>query len=109
MKMYNNQDMNQLQITNMLVHNLTGAPSSPKKGQIYFNTSDNIMYSYNGSGWVIVTHTGNSVIDLINTGTTSTIGDTHLSAAAQDAITKKHAQNTDTTLTGSGINKINTT
>ena len=32
--------------------NLSSAPSSPSRGMMYFNTTDNKFYGYNGSSWV---------------------------------------------------------
>jgi len=45
-------DMGKNQFITPVIENLSGAPSSPVKGQLYFNTTDNILYWYNGSGWV---------------------------------------------------------
>lgn len=47
-----NFNQNELQLAR--AHNLASAPVSPTpvKGQIYFNSTDNILYWYNGSGWV---------------------------------------------------------
>ena len=32
--------------------NLSSAPCSPTAGMMYFNTTDNKFYGYNGSSWV---------------------------------------------------------
>ena len=47
-----NLDLNQNQIENAAVHNLSEAPTNPVKGQQYFNTTDNILYYYDGTNWV---------------------------------------------------------
>lgn len=47
-----NLDLNQNQIENAAVHNLSEAPTNPVKGQQYFNTVDNVLYYYDGTNWV---------------------------------------------------------
>lgn len=47
-------DMGKLEIQNQRVHNLSGAPSSPVNGQIYYNTTTDNLFFYNGTEWVSV-------------------------------------------------------
>ena len=44
-------DMNKNEIQNAVFQNLAGAPSNPKEGQHYWNTTDKKMYMYNGTAW----------------------------------------------------------
>lgn len=44
-------DMTQHQILNFVVQNLSGAPSNPKAGQHYFDTTTGAEFIYNGVGW----------------------------------------------------------
>ena len=40
------------EIQNAVFQNLSAAPSNPKEGQFYFNTTDHILYVYNGTAWI---------------------------------------------------------
>jgi hypothetical protein len=44
--------MQQNQILNFVIQNLAGAPSNPKMGQSYFDTTVGASFIYNGTGWV---------------------------------------------------------
>lgn len=45
-------DFNQNQIINIVLHKLSTAPASPVAGQVYYNTTDNTVYYWDGTAWV---------------------------------------------------------
>ena len=47
----NHLDFAKLEARSMAVHNLTAAPSSPVKGQLYFNSTANELYYWDGAIW----------------------------------------------------------
>lgn len=98
MKWLSNIDLNKNQLLNAVIQNLASAPGTPVQGQVYFNTTDKKMYLYNNTAWIDLSElnlSGAEIVTLIN-ASASLIDDNNLSSAANDAITKRHSQNTDT-------------
>ena len=52
MKFLNNWDLSRNQLLNAVIQNLATAPANPVKGLIYFNTTDNTYYGWNGTAWI---------------------------------------------------------
>lgn len=49
-----NLDLSKNQVLNIVLHSLASAPSSPVAGQMYYNTTDNVIYFWNGTVWLSV-------------------------------------------------------
>lgn len=52
MKLLTALNLNKNELQNAVVQPLATPPSNPTEGQIYYNSSDKIIYQYNGTAWV---------------------------------------------------------
>lgn len=50
-KFVTNLDLNKNQLENVVIHNLSVAPSNPAVGQQYYNTTNNKLYIWTGTEW----------------------------------------------------------
>jgi len=48
----NNIDLNKNELQNAKLHVLATAPGSPQAGQVYYNSTDNKVYFYDGTNWI---------------------------------------------------------
>lgn len=83
-KVLTDLNFNQNEIQNVAIQNLAAAPSSPVKGQIYYNTATNKYMGYNGSEWVDLSNQGK--IYTFSTGLTETSGTVTLNQATDSAL-----------------------
>lgn len=106
MKILTNYDFNQNEIQNVAIQRLATAPSTPTpvKGQVYFNTTNNRLFYYNGTVWIgadsiEATMTGDNIITAIN-ASNSLIDNDNLSAGVRDAVAKAHNTHAISDVTG---------
>ena len=54
MQFLTNLNLNKNELQNAVIQPLATAPSNPKLGQIYYNSTDKLMYQFDGTKWVAV-------------------------------------------------------
>ena len=50
-KYLNNIDLNKNELQNAVVQVLASAPSSPAEGQVYYDSTDDVVKYYDGAAW----------------------------------------------------------
>lgn len=59
-------DLNKNELQNAQIQNLATAPSSPVAGQVYYNTTSNSIFFWNGSAWLDVIQSGTVISGLFS-------------------------------------------
>jgi hypothetical protein len=65
-KFLTNVDLTQNQLLNVVIEKQSTPPLSPVSGQLYYNTSSNLLFMYNGSTWIDI---ASGDITAVNAGT----------------------------------------
>ena len=94
MKHLTNIDLNQNEVQNFAIQKLATAPVTPVKGQVYFNTTSNRAFVYDGTSWVGMdavgaAMTGADIVTAIN-GSAGVIDLDNLAASVGSAVTNNH-------------------
>jgi hypothetical protein len=69
-------DLNKNELQNAVIQNLATAPATPLDGQIYYNTSDDTLYFWNGSAWINVVQQAEILYNTFSNRPTAAAGNT---------------------------------
>lgn len=91
MQFLTNIDLAKNELQNARIQNLAAAPVGPLSGQIYFNSVDKVLYSWDGLAWKnMFSMTIEEIVILLNASSLK-IDDDNLSVNVNDALSKRHA------------------
>lgn len=100
-------NMNKNELQNMRLQNLASAPENPVEGQQYFDTTEKVPKSFNGTSWEVMGGgTGDMTKAVYDTNENDIVdkaemlddgaGNTATAEDVKDAVSASHTQNTDT-------------
>ena len=69
-------DLNKNELQNAVIQNLATAPATPLDGQIYYNTSDDTLYFWNGTAWINVVQQAEILYNTFSNRPTAVAGNT---------------------------------
>lgn len=97
-----NLDLHKSELQNAVIQPLSTAPSNPKTGQIYFNTTDKNIYRYDGTAWVTYQDviTANGILQGDGSGNISAVSS---SAAGTISIDNAPTLNSSNLVTSGGV------
>lgn len=104
MRILTNYNFSGNEIQNVKIQNLATAPASPSKGQVYFNTTNNRLFVWNGDAWIgadanDAVLSGSQIVNAINSSQ-SKIDDDNLSDNVNLALSKSHDTHTISDVSG---------
>lgn len=95
-----NLNLNKNEIQNAVIQPLSVAPSNPKEGQIYYNSTDKFIYRYNGTTWGPIgvvyqqgSTTGAVITGLDNNGNVTTTNVTGLTLTGYTPVSDGYVSN----------------
>ncbi len=98
----NNLSLGQNQLKDVAIENLASAPATPVVGQVYYNTTSNRAYLWNGTAWIDITASAGSIPDFEGVyasdadGTlTTTNGDVTINTGTGDLIVNSNDWSVD--------------
>jgi len=100
-KYLNNIDLDQNQLLRAVVHNSTSDPTSPLKGQIYMDTTNNVLKFHNGSSFISVMD-NTTIADTIRTISVDSNGNGSVNSTLTTSESLVLKKGTNITLSESG-------
>jgi len=80
-------DLQKNELQNAVIQNLASDPASPVQGQVYYNSTNDVLKVYDGSAWQVIGTGSGTVTAVTGTGAISSSGGTTPAISIADAST----------------------